>query len=384
MESLIPPQSDDDGTPGALVPSSDDGSGAVQDDTGFNADMHADSFRPDHELGAEAQVPLIGGDPRNVSSRPMPPAVPARGNSSGRYQGSAVFQIEVDKISPNPNQPRKHFDEAALKELAASIREFGVLQPLIVSKIDKETEEGSDVEYQLIAGERRLMAAKLAGLERVPAIVRLMGQKREQLELAIIENIQRENLSPVETARAFSRLQDEFGLTQREIATRLGKSRESVANTIRLLNLPTQIQKALEEGAISESQGRLLLGVSDMKEQLRLFNDIAKNSLSVRELKAKIKKNSAGVMAATPQQSEDDWIDSEDSEALHVKEQLELFFGAPVKIEKKGASGKIVIAYYSPEELEGILLRLRGKATDTGFYGDEHEEREEESDEFVV
>src|SRR3989344_4719501 len=146
----------------------------------------------------------------------------------------AIFQIEVERITSNPHQPRREFNEEALKELANSIREFGVLQPLVVSKIERETENGTSVEYELIAGERRLMASKLAGLRTVPAIVRSTSSDKEKLELAIIENIQRADLNPIETARAFAKLQDEFKLTQREIAARLGKSREAVANSVRL------------------------------------------------------------------------------------------------------------------------------------------------------
>ncbi len=142
--------------------------------------------------------------------------------------------IEVEKIKPNPYQPRKHFDNESLKELAESIREYGILQPLIVSRVEKETEFGRAVEYQLIAGERRLRAAQLLGLERVPAIIRPSLEERQKLEAAIIENIQRSDLNPLETARGFAKLADEFGLPQREIADRIGKSRAYVANMLRL------------------------------------------------------------------------------------------------------------------------------------------------------
>jgi len=176
------------------------------------------------------------------------------------FASDAIFHIEIDKISPNPYQPRKDFDEESLKELAASIRELGIIQPLIVSKIEKETSTGATVEYQLIAGERRLKAAKIAGLERVPVIVKRINQAAERMEMAIVENIQREDLNPVETARAYARLSDEFGLTQREIAVKLGKSRETIANTLRLLNLPTEIQDSVAEGKINESPGAIAVG----------------------------------------------------------------------------------------------------------------------------
>ena len=169
----------------------------------------------------------------------------------------SIFHIEIEKITPNPDQPRRHFDQDALHELASSIREFGFLQPLVVSKVEKETPTGIEVEYQIIAGERRFMAAKMLGLPRVPAIIRNINLEREKLELGVIENIQRENLNPIEMARAFQRLQEEFRMTQREIAAKLGKSREVVANSVRLLDLPEYIQRAVEKGEVSESNARL-------------------------------------------------------------------------------------------------------------------------------
>jgi len=304
---------------------------------------------------------------------PSAPAVPKSNQPKPRkiFDQEAVFQIEIEKIKPNPDQPRRHFDEPALKELAASIREYGVLQPIVVSKIQHDTEDGSEVEYQLIAGERRLMAASMAGLPRIPAIVRSIGARREQLELAILENIQREDLTPIETARAFARLQDEFSLTQREIAVKLGKSRESVANTLRLLNLPTSIQRALEEGKINESQGRLLLGVSDPLSQEQLFQELMRDSLSVRQLRSRLRTVSGQSAKAAG-------TDAGDSpELLEVKSRLELFFGAPVRVEKNGTTGKIVISFYSPEELDNIMSRLEeGKGMS--------DDADDESDEFIV
>src|SRR3989344_2287467 len=349
LESLIPPQSDSGQTPSDGAAQSFQSDLAELEGTAELASSPAVVALPTtEETGRETEALESAAPPRIISGKNVPR--PRRADER-RYESGAVFQIEVEKIQPNPDQPRRHFDEAALRELALSIREFGVLQPLIVSKIEKETEDGSDVEYQLIAGERRLMASKLAGLPRVPAIIRQVGARREQLELAIIENLQREDLTPIEPARAFARLQDEFALTQREIAARLGKSRESVANTIRLLNLPTHIQKSLEEGRINESQGRLLLGIADLKSQEKAFNELIKESLSVRELKTRIQR------LVPPKATEpEDWM--HDEEATHVKEQLEQFFGAPVKVERMGEAGKIVITYYSPEELKNIISRL--------------------------
>ena len=297
------------------------------------------------------------------------------------FEDDAVFHIETDKIKPNPDQPRKHFDEDALTDLAHSIREFGVLQPLVVTKKITDTDHGAEVEYQLIAGERRLMASKIAGLERVPVVIRPVGEKREQLELAVIENIQRENLTAIETARAFARLQDEFGLTQREIATRLGKSRESVTNSIRLLNLPSEIQHALEEGKINESQARLLLGINELKEQEKIFKELINENLSVRELRLRIDKKKNG--------EKKDWqtlFKPSDAESEHVRNELETFFGAPVKVERNGETGKIVISFYSVEELENILSRVNESASKLNNEDDEEEKEKEEDllDDFVV
>ncbi|MDP3901949.1 MAG: ParB/RepB/Spo0J family partition protein [bacterium] len=271
-----------------------------------------------------------------------------------------VFLIEADKIKPNPHQPRRVFEEKPLKELASSIREFGLLQPIVVTKKEIETETGTNVEYILIAGERRMLACKMLGLERIPAIVKNVSLDREQLELAIVENIQRENLNPIESARAFAKLQDQFGLTQREIATRVGKSRESVSNTVRLLNLPTEIQDALSKSLLSESQARLLLAVSEMDKQLMFFNEILKNNLSVRELKTRIKKvqEDDGAVGSDPIQP------TTDLEAQLLQKELETALGTKVRLEKSGATGKITIAFYSSEELQGLIEKLV-KKTDT-------------------
>lgn len=277
--------------------------------------------------------------------------------SKKSFVNNAIFHIEIEKIKPNPFQPRKIFDEESLKELAASIMEFGVIQPIIVTKIEHEIETGTQVEYQLIAGERRLMASKMAGLERIPAIVKRITQGAMQMEMAIVENIQRANLNPIETARAYAKLQDQFGLTQREIAAKLGKSREAVANGVRLLNLPTEIQDALAEGKINESQGRLLLTIDDLAQQMAVFHDLIANSLSVRELKNRIRKdkdNQQQTMIDVGQEAI-----NIDPETRDFQEQLTELLGTPVKIEKSGEKGKIVISFFSPEEIRGIIEKIQ-------------------------
>ena len=264
-----------------------------------------------------------------------------------------VDQVLVDRIFPNPHQPRRYFDEASLSELASSIREFGVIQPLVVTKISKDLGRGIEEVYQLIAGERRLKASRIAGLRTVPVIVKNVAVDRERLELAIIENIQRENLNPLEAARSYARLQDEFGLTQREIAVRMGKSRETIANTLRLLNLPSDIQNALENGRINESHARILLQIGDTSKQTELFNTILDNKPSVRELKASLKRaksyeRSDGSASAA----------FADLEVMELARRLENSLGTKVEISNQGDRGKIMISYYSPEELHGLIGRL--------------------------
>ena len=268
---------------------------------------------------------------------------------------SPIFLIEVDKISPNPEQPRREFDDESLKELASSIREVGLLQPIVVSKLEKETEMGTEVSYVLIAGERRWRAARLAGLERIPAIIRDITRERERLELALVENIQRADLNPIEEAKAYTRLQEEFKLTQREVGVRVGKSREAVANTMRLLSLPTEIQEAIAKQQISESQARLLLSVEDIPVQKQLFEDIIRNNLSVREVKIRVdahKRTRQPIPTETPAPP--------DPEALALQKELEAMLGAPVKVERTDGRAKIVIQCFSAEELDGLLARLRG------------------------
>jgi len=266
-----------------------------------------------------------------------------------------VFLIEVNKISPNPYQPRREFDEEELNNLAGSIREFGILQPIVVTKIVEESPSGGvNVHYQLIAGERRYRAAQLIGLERVPAVIKNVALDKERLEMAIVENVQRANLNPIESARAYNRLADEFKLTQREIAQRIGKSREVIANTMRLLNLPTNIQDAVSSGKIGESQARLLLTIDEPGTQQTLFDEIISSNLSVREVKNKIDYLKSAKRISEQQTTP---ITS-DPESISIKHQLEEVFGTLVEVEKSGERGTIKIQFSSPEELYGILQKM--------------------------
>jgi len=220
-----------------------------------------------------------------MPGRGLEALIPQRGQKPIKFapEKEAVFLIEVDKIKPNPLQPRQDFNKAELKSLSESIREHGILQPLIVTKIEKEVLGGEkiEVEYELIAGERRLEASKMAGFSVVPAIVRKTGDQ-QKLEMSLVENVQRADLNPMEKAWAFKKLADEFNLSQKEIAKKVGKSRVAVANTIRLLNLPSEIQKEIQKNKISEGHARAILLLQDLKKQKNLADRIIKENLSVR------------------------------------------------------------------------------------------------------
>lgn len=260
---------------------------------------------------------------------------------------SSVFLIETEKIKSNPYQPRTEFEPEAIQELAQSIREFGIIQPLVVSKITKATDTGTDVEYQLIAGERRLKAARLIGLERVPAIVKQIDQHRVKLEMALIENIQRVNLNPIESAKAYARLQDEFNLTHKEIGVKVGKSREVVSNTLRLLNLPSYIQEALLQNKITESLARTLLSIENPERQRDAFLQMLSGKTSVGEIRNQV---------ATTKQT----IQRENPEVKFFERQLEEQLNTPVKILPQGKKGKIVIQYYSEDERDAIIKKISG------------------------
>ncbi len=188
---------------------------------------------------------------------------------------NSIFWVDVDKIKPNPYQPRREFDDARLSDLANSIRQYGILQPLTVSRNEVISEDGVEVEYELIAGERRLRASKLAGVREVPVVIRVGDDSMTKLELAIIENLQREDLNAVERARAFMRLAEEFKFTHAQIGAKVGKSREYVSNTLRLLALPQEVLDALSQGKITEGHTRPILMLADKpEEQIVFFKEV--------------------------------------------------------------------------------------------------------------
>ena len=209
-----------------------------------------------------------------------------------KIENNSVFWIETERVLPNPYQPRKEFNEEALKDLADSIRQYGILQPLVVSRREIDSADGGfSTQYELIAGERRLRASKIAGLRQIPVIIRIGDDNQTKLELAIIENLQREDLNPIDRAKAFSQLANEFAFKHADIAKKMGKSREYVSNSMRLLALPQEIQDALSHGKISEGHTRPLLMLTDRPdEQMTLFREMQIRKMTVREAESLARK----------------------------------------------------------------------------------------------
>jgi ParB family chromosome partitioning protein len=270
-----------------------------------------------------------------------------------QFQNDAIFWVEVGKIRPNPFQPRTEFDESKLKDLAGSIRQYGILQPLVVTRHEEEKDGvGISVYYELIAGERRLRASRLAGLTQVPVIIRSAEeQSRVKLELAIIENLQREDLNAIDRASAFQRLAKEFNLNNVQIAEKVGKSREYVSNSIRLLSLPEEIQSALKGGAIYEGHARALLMLSDRpEEQKTVFRDVMVRKLSVREVEEITRK-----IAVEKARKRDDLR----PEMAALERAFAESLGTKVEIKEQDKGGKLIIDFFSTEDLESILAHFR-------------------------
>ncbi|MFA5431382.1 MAG: ParB/RepB/Spo0J family partition protein [Candidatus Paceibacterota bacterium] len=265
-----------------------------------------------------------------------------------------IFWIEIEKIKPNIYQPRKDFDEEALESLGESIKKYGILQPIIVNKIEKRTERGISYEYQIVAGERRWRAAQKIGLRQVPVIIREQSN-REKLEIALIENVQRKNLNPIDKAEAFDRLRDEFGLLEKEIARIAGMSREAIANSLRILTLPVEVKKALREGSISEGHARALLGAKDVKLVKELLEEIITNGYSVREVERRVKERNAG---AGPKKSLIKKVPSMVSEFLEKKVRQILNL-ENIKIEKKKDSIQVVVNFKTEDEMNDWLKKLK-------------------------
>ncbi len=280
---------------------------------------------------------------------------PERPQSLGRGLASLIpqrnpgatgsIEISPSRIAPNPLQPRKRFDPESLAALTASIVEHGVLQPILVT----ETLDG----YQLVAGERRLRAAQAAGLERIPAIVRQLAD-REQLEIALVENLQREDLDPLETAEAYRQLIEEFGFSQDDLATRVGRARSTVANTLRLLDLAPGVQAAVADGRLTEGHGRALGGLAT-ELQDRVIDSVIGQDLSVRQTEELVRR----LREPRPEPAEARTRQT-DPDLERVEEDLRRALGTKVSLARSRRGGRIVIEYYSDEELGRLYERLTG------------------------
>ena len=255
--------------------------------------------------------------------------------------GNGALNISIDKIRRNPYQPRETFDPEKLEELADSIRVHGIIEPLVASK-------DGDGSYELISGERRLRAAKRAGLTEVPVVLKELG-RRDKLEVAIIENVQREDLNPIERAKSYQRLIDEFRYGQEDVAKRVGKSRESVANSLRLLKLPEKIQEYIRTGKLSEGHGKILLGIAEPNKQLEYAEIILRDRLTVRQLSDSVsparKNNQLKKIYKNP------------NLAIH-EDRLRSALGTKVEINGTEIKGKIGIEYYSAEDLHEIVKQI--------------------------
>lgn len=261
-----------------------------------------------------------------------------------------VFYVEVNKVRPNPSQPRKDFDKDSLNELAGSVKKYGILQPLLVSKVETETDRGLDVEYELIAGERRWRAAQLANLPVVPVIIKNnFDEERLKLEVALVENIQRQDLSPLDEASAYARLASEFKLTQKDISSRVGKSREVVANAVRLLDLPADIKEALRSNKITRTHARALLAFKDQAKQKEIFKQILSGNFAVREVESAAKEHKvAQKSASTPANSR--FVDLEQNLAKNL--------GTTVLIRSGASGGNIIVKFSNLEELNKIAKTI--------------------------
>ena len=279
---------------------------------------------------------------RGLSSLiPKKPLQKTKTNLESEKEGGILF-IDVEKIIPNPHQPRRDFNPEKIQELSDSIKEHGILEPLIVSKKKSH--------WELIVGARRLEAAKKAGLKQAPAIIRKVNDE-QKLEIALVENIQRDSLNPIEEAYAYQSLSKLFDLTQEKISQKTGKSRTAIANTLRLLSLPIEIQKGLIAGKISEGHGRVILSLSFSEKQRALYQEIIRLNLTVRQAEEKARKLSDPISIKR--------IKKIDPDIKEKEETLSQSLGTKVFIQKFSKGGKIVISFYSREELESLIDRLK-------------------------
>jgi ParB family chromosome partitioning protein len=270
----------------------------------------------------------------------------------GAEAPSGLLQVQVGDITANPRQPRRNVGEEGLRELADSVAEHGLLQPLIVTELGEDAAEGGP-HYQLVAGERRWRAAMLAGLDTVPVLVK-EATPQETLELALVENIQRADLNPLEEANAYRQLIEEFSLTQEQVAERVGRSRVTVTNSLRLLRLPEGVKEALLAERISEGHGRALLGLEKDQLQLRVLQEIEKRGLSVRQTEELVRR-----LAARAEKQETGAPETPETRAL--EDRFRRALGTKVNLYRTKRGGRLVIHFYSEEELQSIYDLIVGE-----------------------
>lgn len=274
------------------------------------------------------------------------------------FQGDSIFWVDTEKVVPNPFQPRREFDQNKLQELSESIRMYGVLQPLTVTRKEVQRPDGTFfTEYELIAGERRLRASRLAQVAQVPVIIREGEQsEQEKLELAIIENLQREDLNAIDRALAFAQLADQFELSHTQVAQKVGRSREYVSNSIRLLALPDHIKSALQRGELGEGHARTLLMLTDRpEEQETIFREILLKKMSVREVERIVRKIASDKVRKKQHTDIGDHL-------IEIEKEFTETLGTRVQIQKTEFGGKLTIDYFSEEDLEAILKRMQSEA----------------------
>ncbi|MDB4939961.1 MAG: spo0J [Candidatus Doudnabacteria bacterium] len=326
--------------------SSEDPNPREADEQSFSIQVnnYVDDFVP--------SVPIIETElPAGYETVEHPILPPIEKSEPLSHADSIVQEVAIEDIVANPYQPRKTFVQEHLQELADSIREHGLIQPMVVN----QTANG----YELVVGERRFRASQLAGLKKVPVIIKSGMHDQTKLEIALIENVQRQDLNPIEEALAYDKLMKMFGLTQEKVAQKVGKSRPAVANTVRLLNLPAEIQRGIIDSKISEGHARAVLGLAGIERQLALYKMILDQSLNVRQVEAKVRELMARprMEAAGP-----------DPRTLAIENELRSKLGTKVKIEKKGRGGKIMIEFFSEEELDELMDKISHKSGGTEYF----------------
>ncbi|MGB8657311.1 MAG: ParB/RepB/Spo0J family partition protein [Candidatus Zixiibacteriota bacterium] len=271
------------------------------------------------------------------------PEAPVALTRPDEQEQKGLLALAIDRIKSNPYQPRTKMDQEKLEELTSSIREKGIIQPVVVRQVGEE--------FELVAGERRLTAAKKLGWERISAVIVGKLSKEEMLELSLIENLQREDLNPIDTAKGYKRLLEECALPQEQLARKIGKDRSTVANTLRLLHLPEEVQKSVSEGELSEGHARAILPLPDEREQVAMSRRVIKEGLSVRQIEqlvyGKKKAYSVRPRSKTP------------PAFLEIEERMKQFFGTSVRVIGKGKGGKIEIEFYSEDDLSRIIELLQ-------------------------